>query len=50
MVKKGYGLIGDVDFESVSKKASLITPVPGGVVPMTIAMLMKNICFSASKR
>ena len=48
--KKGYGLIGDVDFESVSKKASLITPVPGGVGPMTIAMLMKNICFSASKR
>ena len=35
-------LYGDVDFESVSKKASLITPVPGGVGPMTIAMLMKN--------
>lgn len=35
-------LCGDVDFENVSKKASLITPVPGGVGPMTIAMLMKN--------
>ena len=36
-------LIGDVDFEGVSKKASAITPVPGGVGPMTIAMLMKNV-------
>ena len=36
-------LSGDVDFEEVSKKASFITPVPGGVGPMTIAMLMKNI-------
>ena len=35
-------LCGDVDFEEVSKKASFITPVPGGVVPMTIAMLIKN--------
>jgi methylenetetrahydrofolate dehydrogenase (NADP+)/methenyltetrahydrofolate cyclohydrolase len=41
-VKKGYRLVGDVDFESVSPKASLITPVPGGVGPMTVAMLMKN--------
>ncbi len=40
--KKGYRLVGDVDFESVSKKASLITPVPGGVGPMTVAMLMRN--------
>lgn len=40
--KKGYKIVGDVDFESVSKKASFITPVPGGVGPMTIAMLMKN--------
>jgi len=38
----GYRLAGDVDFESVSKKASFITPVPGGVGPMTIAMLLKN--------
>ncbi len=40
--KKGYRLVGDVDFESVSQKASLITPVPGGVGPMTVAMLMGN--------
>jgi methylenetetrahydrofolate dehydrogenase (NADP+)/methenyltetrahydrofolate cyclohydrolase len=40
--KKGYRLVGDVDFEEVSKKASYITPVPGGVGPMTIAMLLKN--------
>ncbi len=39
---KGYRIAGDVDFESVSKKASHITPVPGGVGPMTIAMLIKN--------
>lgn len=36
-------LVGDVDFEEVSKKVSAITPVPGGVGPMTIAMLMKNV-------
>lgn len=36
------GLVGDVDFDDVSKKASFITPVPGGVGPMTIAMLMEN--------
>jgi methylenetetrahydrofolate dehydrogenase (NADP+)/methenyltetrahydrofolate cyclohydrolase len=36
------GLVGDVDFEEVSKVASYITPVPGGVGPMTIAMLMAN--------
>ncbi|NNF19689.1 MAG: bifunctional 5,10-methylenetetrahydrofolate dehydrogenase/5,10-methenyltetrahydrofolate cyclohydrolase [Flavobacteriaceae bacterium] len=40
--EKGYYLAGDVDFENVSKKASFITPVPGGVGPMTIAMLLKN--------
>jgi len=40
--KKGYHLAGDVDFESCSKKASWITPVPGGVGPMTRAMLLKN--------
>jgi len=39
---KGYKLVGDVDYESVSKVASHITPVPGGVGPMTIAMLMHN--------
>ncbi len=39
---KGYYITGDVDFENVRKKASFITPVPGGVGPMTIAMLLKN--------
>jgi methylenetetrahydrofolate dehydrogenase (NADP+)/methenyltetrahydrofolate cyclohydrolase len=40
--QRGYRITGDVDFENVSKKASYITPVPGGVGPMTIAMLLKN--------
>ncbi|MGO3689969.1 MAG: bifunctional 5,10-methylenetetrahydrofolate dehydrogenase/5,10-methenyltetrahydrofolate cyclohydrolase [Psychroflexus halocasei] len=40
--KRGYRITGDVDYENVSKKASHITPVPGGVGPMTIAMLLKN--------
>ncbi len=40
--KKGYRIVGDVDFDSVSSKASYITPVPGGVGRMTIAMLMQN--------
>ena len=42
MKPKGYRLVGDVDFDEVSPKASFITPVPGGVGPMTIAMLMSN--------
>src|SRR6266480_826607 len=40
--ERGYKLVGDVDFENVSKVAGAITPVPGGVGPMTIAMLMSN--------
>ena len=40
--KNGYRLLGDVAFDEVAKKASFITPVPGGVGPMTIAMLLKN--------
>jgi methylenetetrahydrofolate dehydrogenase (NADP+) / methenyltetrahydrofolate cyclohydrolase len=40
--KRGYRLVGDVKFDEVSKKAALITPVPGGVGPMTIAMLLHN--------
>jgi len=40
--QKGYYITGDVDFDSVAQKASYITPVPGGVGPMTIAMLLKN--------
>jgi len=45
--KKGYRLIGDVEFEEVSKKASAISPVPGGVGPMTITMLLHNTIQSA---
>ena len=40
--KRGYRMVGDVDFDNVKTVASAITPVPGGVGPMTIAMLMKN--------
>lgn len=40
--KRGYRLVGDVDFHSVSERAAAITPVPGGVGPMTIAMLLRN--------
>ena len=45
--KNGFRLVGDVDFDGVSKKASLITPVPGGVGPMTITMLLYNTVESA---
>ncbi len=47
--EKGYKLVGDVDFEEVSRKASYITPVPGGVGPMTIAMLLQNTYESFNK-
>ena len=47
--KKGYYLTGDVDFENVSKKAAFITPVPGGVGPMTIAMLLKNTLLACER-
>ena len=42
-------LVGDVDFENVEKKVQYITPVPGGVGPMTIAMLMYNVVKAAKK-
>jgi 5,10-methylene-tetrahydrofolate dehydrogenase/methenyl tetrahydrofolate cyclohydrolase len=45
--KRGYRLVGDVDFESAKEVAGAITPVPGGVGPMTIAMLMKNTYHAA---
>jgi methylenetetrahydrofolate dehydrogenase (NADP+)/methenyltetrahydrofolate cyclohydrolase len=48
--KNGYRLAGDVHFESVSQKASYITPVPGGVGPMTIAMLLKNTLLARERR
>jgi methylenetetrahydrofolate dehydrogenase (NADP+)/methenyltetrahydrofolate cyclohydrolase len=48
--KSGFRLAGDVHFESVAPKASYITPVPGGVGPMTIAMLMKNTLLAYNRR
>jgi len=47
--KRGYRLVGDVDFEAVKEKADLITPVPGGVGPMTITMLLYNTVESAKR-
>ena len=47
--KKGYKLVGDCDFDGLREKASWITPVPGGVGPMTVAMLMKNTLLAAKK-
>lgn len=47
--EKGYRLVGDVKFEEVSEKASAITPVPGGVGPMTISMLLYNTVYLAEK-
>ena len=48
--KRGYRLAGDVHFESVSQKSSYITPVPGGVGPMTRAMLLKNTLLARERR
>lgn len=47
--EKGFKLVGDCDFEGLQQKASWITPVPGGVGPMTVAMLMKNTLLAAKK-
>jgi len=47
--QKGYRIVGDVKFDEISEKASFITPVPGGVGPMTIAMLLKNTLIASSK-
>ena len=47
--KTEKGVVGDVDFEAVKEKASLITPVPGGVGPMTIAMLLENTVMAAKR-
>ena len=46
---KGFRIVGDVDFDNVKEKASFITPLPGGVGPMTIAMLMKNTLFARTR-
>lgn len=48
--EKGFKLVGDVDFEQVGEKASMITPVPGGVGPMTITMLLVNTIKAAKKQ
>lgn len=48
--KTGYRLVGDVDFETVREKAAQLTPVPGGVGPMTIAMLLKNTLRAAQTK
>jgi len=48
--KKGYRVVGDVDFDACLEKASLITPVPGGVGPMTITMLLSNTIKSSERR
>ena len=47
--KSGFRLTGDVDFENVAEKCSFITPVPGGVGPMTICSLMKNTLAAGKK-
>ena len=47
--KSGKRLVGDVDFDEVKEKASFITPVPGGVGPMTVAMLLQNTLEQAKK-
>jgi len=46
ITKSGWSLVGDVDFESVKEKCSYITPVPGGVGPMTIISLLRNTLLS----
>jgi len=47
--KRGYKLVGDVAYDEVAEKCSAITPVPGGVGPMTIAMLIKNTVIAAGR-
>jgi methylenetetrahydrofolate dehydrogenase (NADP+) / methenyltetrahydrofolate cyclohydrolase len=49
-IERGYRLVGDVDFEAARERAGWITPVPGGVGPMTIAMLLKNTLVAANRR
>ena len=48
--ERGWRLVGDVDYKEVRKKASAITPVPGGVGPMTIAILMANTVTASEHR
>jgi methylenetetrahydrofolate dehydrogenase (NADP+)/methenyltetrahydrofolate cyclohydrolase len=48
-IEKGYRLVGDVAFDEVKDVASAITPVPGGVGPMTIAMLLRSTLIAAER-
>ena len=48
--KRGFRLLGDVKFDEVAEKSAFITPVPGGVGPMTIAMLLKNTLLAYERR
>ena len=48
--ERGWRLVGDCDYEEVCRKASFITPVPGGVGPMTITMLLDNTLIAARRR
>lgn len=48
--KSGYRLVGDVDFHETKKVAGCLTPVPGGVGPMTVAMLLKNTLDGAKRK
>ncbi len=48
--KSGFRLVGDVHFDSVKEKSAFITPVPGGVGPMTIAMLLKNTLLACERK
>ena len=50
LAEKGYTIVGDVDFDRVAPKAAAITPVPGGVGPLTVAMLLVNTAGAAEKR
>ena len=47
--KSGHRLVGDVDFDNVKEHISAITPVPGGIGPLTVAMLMKNIIMNTQR-
>ncbi|MDG2147779.1 MAG: bifunctional 5,10-methylene-tetrahydrofolate dehydrogenase/5,10-methylene-tetrahydrofolate cyclohydrolase, partial [Flavobacteriaceae bacterium] len=47
---KGYVIKGDVDYQNVLEKSSAITPVPGGVGPMTISMLLKNTFLACQRK
>ena len=49
MIKRGYRLVGDADYDAVADRCSFITPVPGGVGPMTVASLLLNTLSASQK-